>query len=213
MENNETVFIVNHEPETCSSVSWLLESIGLTTKTFHSGRQFLDNCDENTCGCAVIDMHMPEMDGLELQTQMRNHSVNLPIIFLSGQNDAPISVKALKNGAMDFLLKPFNAQVLLSTVQQGLKKSSSYHSIRKRQSLIKRLLKTLTPRENQVMELVITGMRSKQIAQELSITIKTVELYRARIMEKLQVESSVALTHKILSYRHAMEHQLQSVVE
>jgi two-component system, LuxR family, response regulator FixJ len=213
VNNNGTVFIVDSKQEANSSVSWLLESIGLTTKTFYNSKQFLNNCDENTCGCAVIDMNMPEMSGLELQKQMLDHSVNIPIIFLSEQNDVSLSVRALKNGAIDFMLKPFNAQNLLSTVQDGLSKSLNYHQVKKELSETKKLLKTLTPRERQVMEHVITGMRSKQIAGELNITIKTVELYRARIMEKLAVGSSVSLTIKILNYRHSVENQFQAMVE
>ena len=186
------VFIVDDDEAVRQSTAWLIESIGLKVNSFVSADDFLENYN-NESGCIVMDVRMPGMSGLEAQEEMKNRGINLPLIFITGHGDVPMAVRALKRGAFDFIEKPFNDQLLLDAVQRGLKQSSeARESLLLNESIDKRI-SSLTPREHEVMLRVTEGKPNKVIAHELNVSIKTVEVHRARMMEKMEASSVAEL--------------------
>lgn len=196
-----TVFVVDDDEAMTKSIRWLIETVGLRVKTFSQGKEFLDSYKSNDPGCLILDVRMPGMSGLELQGQLKEHHINLPIIFITGHGDVPMAIKAMKAGAFEFLTKPFNDQTLLDSINQAIE----FDSTRRQEnleldSIIARIEK-LTPRESEVMDLVVEGKLNKVIADELYISAKTVELHRAKIMEKMQAASLAQLVRLVLAYR------------
>lgn len=192
MSNDAIVFIVDDDEAVRQSTAWLIESIGLKVSTFVSADNFLENYN-NESGCIVMDVRMPGMSGLEAQEEMKNRGISLPLIFITGHGDVPMAVRALKRGAFDFIEKPFNDQLLLDAVQRGLKQNSeARESLIENESIDKRI-SSLTPREHEVMLRVTEGKPNKVIAHELNVSIKTVEVHRARMMEKMEASSVAEL--------------------
>jgi len=190
MSENSIVFVVDDDEAVRQSTAWLIESIGLKVITFSSADDFLANYD-NEQGCIIMDVRMPGISGLEAQEELVKREINLPLIFITGHGDVPMAVRALKRGAFDFIEKPFNDQLLLDAIQRGIKKNSdSIESLARNETIYHRI-NSLTPREHQVMSRVTEGKPNKVIAHELSVSIKTIEVHRARMMEKM-VASSVA---------------------
>ncbi len=197
MSNDAIVFVVDDDEAVRQSTAWLIESIGLKVITFISADEFLENYN-NESGCVVMDVRMPGMSGLEAQEEMKSRKISLPLIFITGHGDVPMAVRALKRGAFDFIEKPFNDQILLDSVQRGLKHSDEVmKSLIKHQSIDKRIA-TLTPREKEVMMRVTQGKPNKVIAHELNVSIKTVEVHRARMMEKMEAHSVAELVKTTL---------------
>ena len=192
MSNDAIVFIVDDDEAVRQSTAWLIESIGLKVTTFTCADEFLENYN-NESGCIVMDVRMPGMSGLEAQEEMKNRGISLPLIFITGHGDVPMAVRALKRGAFDFIEKPFNDQLLLDAVQRGLKNNSeAMESLIQNESIDKRIA-SLTPREHEVMMRVTEGKPNKVIAHELNVSIKTVEVHRARMMEKMEAGSVAQL--------------------
>ena len=203
MNEKSTVFIVDDDEAVRDSLSWLMQSVGLNTETFHSADAFLQGFGEDRPGCLLLDIRMPGMSGLELQNVLRERGFRLPLVVISGHADVPMAVRALKAGAFDFVEKPFNDQLLLDTVQRAIEQDRE-----QRQSLAqidewRARLDTLTPREHEVLELVVAGASNKQISSELGVSLKTVEAHRARVMDKLQADSLSQLVRMTLTVTNA----------
>lgn len=183
-----TVFIVDDDDDFRDSMQWLLESDDLPVQSFASARDFLNNYKGDK-GCLLLDVRMPEINGLALQQIMLERDIRLPIIVLSGHGDIPMAVTAMKNGAIDFLEKPFDDEVLIPLVQNALKKADEMFADRQLEEQVRKLYETLSRREREVMALVVSGKANREIAQELGISPKTVEVHRSRVMSKMRAES------------------------
>ena len=188
-----TVYVVDDDPSVRAGLSRLLQSMGLTVKTFASAREFLEQAVSEEPGCLIVDLRMPAMNGLELQEQLMTRNLNLPVIFLTGYGTVPASVRAMKRGAVDFLEKPVDDQVLLDAIYQALEKDRENRRNQAEVKFIQDRLKSLTPREYEVFTLITTGLLNKQVAYELGTAEKTIKVHRARIMEKMHCESLAQL--------------------
>ena len=202
MSDSNKVFIVDDDEAVRQSTAWLVESIGLNVSTFASADEFLHSYNDNDTGCIVMDVRMPGMSGLDAQEEMNKRSIKLPLIFITGHGDVPMAVKALKRGAFDFIEKPFNDQHLLDAVQRALKQNSESIELRTAKESIKKRIASLTPRESEVMERVTQGKPNTVIAHELNVSIKTVEVHRARMMEKMEAGSVAELVKITLPIPH-----------
>ena len=194
---NSTVFVVDDDPLICQGITWLLESVHLKVETFADAPTFLKHFDPNRFGCLLIDVRMPGMSGLELQQQLNTLNNPIPIIMITGHGDVPMAVRAMQAGAKDFILKPFNDQVLLEKIQALLAEDRKRIQAEPLQLINKRYA-TLTARERQVMNLIVAGKLNKQIAVELKISMSTVELHRAHVMQKMQVRTLADLIKSAL---------------
>jgi len=185
--------LVDDDPAVLKSLSRLLRSAGLACVTFSSGREFLDDHDPNASGCVVLDVAMPGLNGMELQQALTDRGQELAIVFLTGHGDIPMSVQAMKRGAVDFLTKPVHDEELLAAVRVAIEKDCVQRQQRAGVAEIQRRLETLTPREREVLEHVLAGHLNKQTAADLGTVEHTIKIHRARVMEKMQVESLAEL--------------------
>ena len=197
-----TVFIVDDDEAMRNSLAWLIGSVGLAVETHESAAAFLaafraGGPDERP-GCLVLDVRMPGMSGLELQDALARCGSALPVIMITGHADVPMAVRALRAGAVDFIEKPFNDQMLLDRVHEAIARSAKACAERARRARVRDLLDRLTPRERQVAELVAAGKPNKVIAYELDLSMKTVEVHRHNVMEKLELASVADLTRLLL---------------
>lgn len=190
-----TVFIVDDDAAVRKGLARLLRSAGLAVATFASPREFLDQHDPNAPGCLVLDVAMPGLNGLELQQALIAGGHELAIVFLTGHGDIPMSVQAMKRGAVDFLTKPVNDDDLLNAVRIAIEKDRLQRAERAEVADIQQRLATLTPREREVLQHIITGQLNKQIAADLGTVEKTIKVHRARVLEKMQVHSVAELVH------------------
>jgi len=190
---NPTVFVVDDDAAIRKAVSRLLRSAGIAAAVFASPREFLAQYDPNTPGCLVLDIAMPEFNGLQLQTALGEKGSILPIIFLSGHGDVSKSVQAMKHGAFDFLTKPVKDKDLLPAIRTAIERDAVVRREHAKLSEIRAVLDTLTPREREVLEHVFAGKLNKQIAADLGITEATVKMHRARVMAKMKVQSVAEL--------------------
>jgi len=190
-----TVFLVDDDPAVLKSLSRLLRSAGLACATFASAREFLDRHDPAASGCVVLDVAMPGLNGMELQQALTDRGQELAIVFLTGHGDIPMSVQAMKRGAVDFLTKPVHDDDLLQAVRVAIEKDRVQRRRRAEIAEIQRRLDTLTPREREVLEHVIAGQLNKQTAADLGTVEKTIKVHRARVMEKMRVQSVAELVH------------------
>jgi two-component system, LuxR family, response regulator FixJ len=193
------VYVVDDEEDVRESLRMLIRSVGLKVEVCASAREFLDSYVPGQPGCLVLDVRMPGMSGLELQDQLAAHHITLPVIIISGHGDVPMVVRAMKSGAIDFIEKPFNDQLLLDRVQHLITLDLEAHQSRQRQGAIQARLARLTPREHEVMLRVIAGKLNKVIASELGVSTRTVEIHRARVMEKLSARSVGELVQMAIS--------------
>ena len=187
------VFIVDDDEALRDSLRWLLESAGLKVETHDSANSFLQSYYPGQSGCLLLDVRMPGMTGLELQEQLESRDVRLPVVIMTGHGDVAMAVRALKAGAMDFIEKPFDDELLLTSIQRALVLDTEQRKNRATQAEVLARLAHLTRREHQVMELVTIGKANKQIASELNVSAKTVEAHRAHVMEKMQAKSLAEL--------------------
>lgn len=199
MENKDAiVYVVDDDPAVLESLEMLLQSVGLSVKTCNSARAFLDIHDADCGGCLVLDVRMPEVSGLELQKQLKELGLRIPVIFITGHGDVPVAVSAMKEGAVDFIQKPFSQQMLLEKIREALESDQSIRDEHEAQREVESRIKSLTPRERQVMDLVTAGRSNKQIAEDLGISQKTVEAHRARVMSKMAVDSLAELVERVV---------------
>jgi RNA polymerase sigma factor (sigma-70 family) len=184
----QLVYVVDDDPGMLDSTVWLLESVGLKALPFTSGREFLEHCDPSLNACVLLDVRMPGMGGLNVQEELRQRDIRLPLIFVSGHADVPIVVRAFKAGAVDFIEKPYNEQLLLDSVQQALSRADNHQNQSAGQARVQALLESLTPREKDVLLPLVQGYTNREIAEQLGVSIKTIDLYRSRVMKRMQAE-------------------------
>ena len=199
--DQETVFVVDDDEAVRDSLRWLLEANGYHVRGFASAEEFLSHYNGHQVGCLILDVRMPGMSGLELQEKLVENRFNIPIIFVTGHGDVPMAVDTMKKGAMDFIEKPFDEAELRAQVERMLSKARQDASSQREQQAAEDLLSKLTSREHEVLERIIAGRLNKQIADDLGISIKTVEAHRANIMEKLNVNTVADLLRLALSKR------------
>ncbi len=185
---NQTIFIIDDDASVCDGLRWLFESIHLNVETFTSASSFLENMQKKQ-GCLIVDVRLPGMSGLELLEHLKLEKSSLPVIVMTGYGDISMAVRAMKAGAVDFLLKPFNNQCLLETVQKYLNQSDSTSS----QVCAQERIELLSKREQEIIELIMEGNLNKEIAFSLSISISTVEAHRANIMKKMRAKNVAQL--------------------
>jgi RNA polymerase sigma factor (sigma-70 family) len=200
-EKGSTVFVVDDDPGVGDAIRLLLRSVGLPSETFLSAREFLDAYDPQRRGCLVLDVRMPGMSGLDLQSRLLEMGSSIPIIFVTAHGDIPMAVDAVKSGATDFIQKPFRDQELLDKIQEALASDERARSREEELAHIRTRLESLTPREAEVMDLVVAGKPNKNIARTLGISQRTVEIHRARVMEKMGVRSVSILVQQVMKVR------------
>ena len=198
-----SVFIIDDDPAVRQSLRMLFRSVGLRSEVFSAGQQFLDVYDERWAGCIVLDMRMPGMSGLELQQHLNERQSILPIIFMTGHGDVPMAVEAMQAGAIDFIQKPFGDQDLLDRIAQALSKDTTNRGALAEKHEIRHRLESLTPREHEILEMVVDGKANKVIAGDLNLSQRTVEIHRARVMEKMQATSLAHLVRMVIAVSDA----------
>ncbi|NUU04320.1 response regulator transcription factor [Herbaspirillum robiniae] len=196
--NLPVVYIVDDDEAVRTSLAWLLSSVNIRTECFDGPEAFLRAYDANSLSCLILDVRMPEVSGFQLQERLNEIGAGIPVIFVSGHGDIPMSVRALQNGAVDFFEKPYNSQQMLERIQVTLKNVAGNMQARERRLLLKSRLKTLTAREREILDKVILGHSSKLIARELNISVKTVDVHRASIKDKLGCQSTASLVRDVL---------------
>jgi len=184
-----TVFIVDDDDGMRRALALLVSTLGYEAAAFGSPREFLGQLRNDVAGCLVLDIRMPEMSGLEVQRELSSRGCMLPIIFITGHGDVPMAVQAMKAGAFEFIQKPFRDQDLLDRINDALRLDAENHADLARRADVMQRLATLTPRERQVMEMVVAGNANKVIAIDLTLSERTVEIHRAKVMEKMGARS------------------------
>lgn len=188
-ERKSTVFIVDDDQAIRHAMALLMRSVGLDYEIYHSADDFLAVFSDDKPGCLVLDIRMPGLGGLELQDKLIEKGSSLPIIFITGHGDVPMAVEAMQKGAVDFIQKPFRDQELLDRIGEALKTDQERRTEREEHAEVRSLFNKLTKREREVLDLVVTGKPNKVIAYELGVSQRTVEIHRARVMEKMQARS------------------------
>jgi len=197
-EHPPVVFIVDDDEAVRGSLRLLLKSVGLTPHAMGSAREFLSKYDPLQPGCLVLDVRMPEMSGLELQEQLNLQGAIIPVIFITGHGDVPMAVEAMQAGAFDFLQKPFRDQDLIDRIQRALEKDRSNRAALTERNVIRQRLESLTPREREVLSMVTSGKANKIMASDLRVSQRTVEIHRARVMEKMGATSLAQLVRMVM---------------
>jgi FixJ family two-component response regulator len=193
MDTQPVVFLVDDEPSILDALSRLLRVEGFAVRTWNSGVKFLQEHQTEIPGCLVADVRMPGLDGLELQRALRNSGSERPIVFVTGQGDIPMTVQAMKAGAVSFLSKPVRGTEFVAAVREAISKDESIRAARQERRDVEMRVEKLTRRELQVLKLITRGLLNKQIAAELGAAEKTIKVHRARVMQKMQVRSAAAL--------------------
>jgi FixJ family two-component response regulator len=195
--NEPLIYVVDDDAAVRDSLTLLLRAVGLTGQAFSSAAEFLQNYDPEQHGCLVADIRMPGMSGLDLQDELNRLGAHIPLIFITGHGDVPMAVDAMKSGALDFIEKPFRDQELLDRVNQAVSWDKERRTRNLETLAIRERLAALTPRETEVMERVVQGQANKVIAMDLGVSQRTVEIHRARVMEKMEVRSVAKLVHAV----------------
>jgi FixJ family two-component response regulator len=194
------VYIIDDDQAMVESLSWIIESIGLKVRTFVRPQEFLEEYNPQQHGCLLLDVRMPGMSGPELQMRLNEHGMpTLPIIFISGHGDVPLAVRVMKAGAIDFLTKPFNDQVLIESINKALRIDKFNREKRQESAQARAKFSLLSPREAQVLQGIVAGKPNKVISSELNISLKTVEAHRASVMKKMNVRSVPELVKLVLT--------------
>lgn len=183
------VFVVDDEPLVSASLARLIRSLGLQVQTFATAQEFLRADRPDAPGCLVLDVRLPDVSGLDLQAKLEKAKIHLPIIFLTGHGDIPMSVRAMKAGALEFLTKPCKDQDLLEAIQRALEHDWTARQRRAEVAGLRERYDALTPREREVLPLVVRGLLNKQIAAELGTSEKTIKTHRGRLVQKMKAES------------------------
>jgi len=202
MNTEVRVFIVDDDDSARDSLRWLLGSVKLQVETFSSAEEFLKKVDTDHAGCLILDVRMPGMNGLELQQALIARTSTLPIIILTGHGDVPMAVRAMSEGAFDFVQKPFNGPQLLDRVEAAIERSEQLLKEKNVRNGLQSRYATLTPRERQVMDMIASGKANKVTAIEMGIGQRTVEVHRHRVMEKMQAYSVAELIHFYLQLQN-----------
>jgi two-component system, LuxR family, response regulator FixJ len=197
-DSQALVFVVDDDEAVRSSTKLLLKSVGLPAVTYASAQEFLDNYDPMQPGCVVLDVRMPLMSGLELQQLLNIRGAIIPVIFITGHGDIPMAVEAMQHGAFDFLQKPFRDQDLLDRVQKALEKDRVNRVQLREKTRIQERRESLTPREREILELMTRGKPNKVMAADLGVSQRTVEIHRARVMEKMGASSLAQLVRMVM---------------
>jgi FixJ family two-component response regulator len=193
-----TVFVVDDDEGVRNSLRFLLKSVGLASHALGSASEFLDTYRPSQPGCLVLDVRMPGMSGLELQEQLNVRGAVIPVIFITGHGDIPMAVEAMQQGAFDFLQKPFRDQDLIDRVQRALERDTTNRAALDQHARIRERLDSLTPREREVLALMTRGKPNKIMAAELGVSQRTVEIHRARVMEKSGAASLAQLVRMVM---------------
>ena len=193
-----TVFIVDDDDAVRGSLRLLLKSVGLTATPLATAKDFLATYDPQQPGCLVLDVRMPSMSGLELQQQLNLRGAVIPVIFITGHGDIPMAVEAMQQGAFDFLQKPFRDQDLIDRIQRALAKDQSARAELRQRAGLRERFESLTPREREVLDLVTSGKPNKVMAADLGVSQRTVEIHRARVMEKMHASSLAQLVRMVM---------------
>jgi two-component system response regulator FixJ len=195
------VFVVDDDTAMRESLSWLIQSVGLTVEAYPNAEEFLRSYDAERSGCLVLDVRMPGMGGLALQGELASRGIALPVIIITGYAEVPMAVRALKAGALDFIEKPFSDELLLDRVRHAIEIDRRERLLRADREDAAGRIARLTPRERQVMDLVVAGRSNKVIAITLGLSMKTVEVHRAQVMKRLRVESLAELIQLVMLAR------------
>lgn len=201
MSDAPKVYVVDDDPAMRDSLRWLLESVDFSVQVFDSATAFLDGYGGERPACLVLDVRMPGMSGLDLQDELVRRGVTIPMIMISAHGDVPVAVRALKSGAIDFIEKPFSDQLLLDRVRQALQRDERAAQADEVKSKIKDRLDSLTPREREVLEMVVEGSPNRAIAANLDLSQKTIEIHRARVMTKMEAGSLAELVRDVMMSR------------
>ena len=193
-----TVFIVDDDDAVRSSLRLLLKSVGLQATAFPSARDYLAAWDPDQPGCLVLDVRMPGMSGLELQEELNRRGAIVPVIFITGHGDIPMAVEAMQHGAFDFLQKPFRDQDLIDRIQKATERDAANRAQLREKEQIRIRYESLTPREREVLTLVTAGKANKVMAGDLGVSQRTVEIHRARVMEKMHAASLAQLVRMVM---------------
>jgi len=185
----QLVFVIDDDASMREAISRLLHAIGLTVRTFGSAREFLQHRLPDIPACLVLDVRLPGLSGLDLQREMVERGIHVPVIFITGHGDIPMSVQAMKAGAVEFLTKPFRDQDLLDAVRSGIQRDRKGRKERAEVAKLREDLGQLTSREREVMSLVVAGFLNKQIALRLGASEKTIKIHRGRVMQKMRADS------------------------
>jgi len=192
-----TVYIIDDDDITTASIRAIVEGIGYRVVAYSDALEFLDKYSSQQSGCLLLDLCMPKMSGLELQAELGKRQASIPIIFITGHADVSSAVRAMKAHAMDFLTKPVNIQVLIETIHKAIKQDAHNRDRRAQRQEVQQRLQQLTPREHQVMELVVAGKSTKEVAECLHISPNTVEIHRSKIMHKMEAKSVANLVNLV----------------
>lgn len=201
MKLEPTVYIVDDDAAMRSALHRLARSAGMRTESFASALEFLSAYHSDHPGCLLLDVQMPNMSGLELQQRLKLEKIDIPIIFLTGYGNVPAAVSAMKLGALDFIEKPFDNEVLLDRLQKAIQIDATARLDHHRHSQISQQLARLTPRERETMDMLVAGKPNKAIADLLGVSVRTVETHRANIMAKMQADSLFDLVRMILDFK------------
>lgn len=193
MQADPTVFVVDDDAAVRESLCWLVESAGLNAESYATAQAFLDAYDPRQPGCLVLDVRMPGLSGLDLQEQLAAQGIMLPVIIITGHGEVPMAVRAMKGGAIDFIEKPFSDQLLLDRAREAIAQDAQNRVEQARRAEVAARLALLTPREREVMEMVVSGKANKQVGANLGISQKTVEAHRAQVMRKTRADSLAEL--------------------
>lgn len=200
---NATIHIVDDDPSMLKYLSELVSTINYKSQTYDSANDFLNSYSDDGHGCLILDLRLPDINGLELQQQLASHNIDLPVIMISGFGDVSTAVKAMKAGILDFLEKPFKGQDLLDLIHNAVKKHKTERDKSTNQNVTLAHINSLTKREKEVMDHVVTGTLNKDIAKQLGISIKTVEVHRANVMTKMEATSIADLVRMSLEIENS----------
>ncbi|NOR51321.1 MAG: response regulator [Gammaproteobacteria bacterium] len=198
MQSEPIVFVVDDDQEVRDAIQFLMESVGLKVESFASAQDYLDHFDSNIHGCLILDVRMAGMSGLELQARLEAELSHPPIVIITGHGDVQMAVKAIQAGAVDFLEKPFNDQALLDCVHRAIEQDASQRGEAVKIADIRTRVERLTPREREVLDMVINGQRNKVIAIDMNVSQSTVEAHRAKVMEKMEAATLSDLMRMML---------------
>lgn len=200
MNPEGTVFVVDDDRALRESLQRLMESVGLPVETYANAEDYLNHCDRSRPGCLILDIRMPGMDGLDLQQKLADDKIAIPVIIISGHGNVEKAVRAMKAGAVDFIKKPYKGHVLLERVREALEQDARLRREKGARAEVAARVARLTPREREVMRLLAAGKSSKQIAYDLHLSRKTVDVHRGHVMTKMQVDSLVELARLVNSH-------------